>query len=155
MGRQYSEGQLRRWVSSCHDDTYWVEPSSGSTSGLPDAYLVKSGMGLWVELKAAEWSRGECRFNLRASQKQVLKSFELNKIPSCVLLVVKTTAAIWAARPGPWCYNDKRLIVDGMRTNSLMMMGTLYQEKKALFDYLYEFITGSTDCLLSRIEDPN
>jgi hypothetical protein len=49
------ESDLRSWVKERTQDPFWIEPTRGSTIGVPDVYAHDSG-GVWVELK-----HGDCK----------------------------------------------------------------------------------------------
>ncbi len=45
-----TETSVREWVKARTEDPFWIEPTRGSTVGVPDTFVHDSG-GVWIELK--------------------------------------------------------------------------------------------------------
>ena len=50
MGLFKKEGDVRDWVRGRTKDPFWIEPTRGSTIGVPDTFVHDAG-GVWIELK--------------------------------------------------------------------------------------------------------
>jgi hypothetical protein len=73
-----SESDVRQWVRNRVHNVFWIEPSAGSTFGLPDCVINDGGREHWFELKIGEIvnSSGDLilRFEVRPEQKRVLRT---------------------------------------------------------------------------------
>lgn len=96
------EKDLRRWIRDNYgpDDAKWIEPSMGSTSGLPDVFFPDdTGWTVWAELKVGTTKDGELRFTVRPEQKQELRSM-VKKNMSCGIIVADLlTKVLWGFLP--------------------------------------------------------
>lgn len=80
----------------------WVEPSMGSTVGLPDCWVPMEGGQLQVhlELKAAVITTGFLRFHVRPEQRREIRSMIADKVPVGLVIGVKGTCGSFLfARP--------------------------------------------------------
>lgn len=69
-----TEVKLRRWLKKQHPNALWVEAASGSSFGVPDAYLMGVGGGaFWLELKQGRVVGGDVLFGVRPAQRQVMR----------------------------------------------------------------------------------
>jgi hypothetical protein len=53
-----SEKDVRSAVRRDLPGGYWVEPSMGSTDGIPDTFWIEDGRVTWAELKVAKARKG-------------------------------------------------------------------------------------------------
>lgn len=68
------EKDLRNWVKSRTDAPFWIEPTRGSTIGVPDAFVHDAG-GVWIELKVGVCKdRRLLKWKTRAGQYRALKT---------------------------------------------------------------------------------
>lgn len=78
-----SEADVRRWVrDQFGKSVFWIEPSMGSTFGLPDVLLAWVCQLVPIELKFAKINRaGELKVAYRANQRKMVNRFDKLSIP--------------------------------------------------------------------------
>lgn len=98
-----NEQSLRNWAKGRFAHSYWVNPSLGSTVGLPDLHCQGAGgRSLWLELKVADLSRSAFRYEVRPEQRRILKEMDSLGCLCGVLLAVKLTGKVFLVAPkGP------------------------------------------------------
>lgn len=104
------EATLRSWIKDWLMDSYWrVEPSQGSTFGLPDGFVIgPNKRTLFIELKACHLQDGRLEFGFTPAQK---RSFpKLIKQGACLTVVAAETGSnrLWLLR-GDEAFKDERM----------------------------------------------
>lgn len=114
-----TELDLRKWVTrqvrEGGGQLYWVEPSGGSSMGLPDCYVVLGrGQAVWLELKLGTRIRGkkgsvgeQVRFTIRPKQRHCIKALRAASIPVFVLVAVAETSDVVLIRQLEWVLSGK------------------------------------------------
>lgn len=93
-----SEKDVRDWVKKCTNrKARWVEPSVGSTVGLPDCW-IPMGVGrpqVHVELKHGKVTEtGRVKFTVRPSQKTEIKKMIADGVPVLFFVSINLTKII-------------------------------------------------------------
>jgi hypothetical protein len=114
-----TELDLRKWVTRQAREgggkVFWVEPSGGSSMGLPDCYVVLGpGQAVWLELKLGTRIRpkkgsdkAEVRFTIRPKQRQTIRFLRADSIPVFVLVAVAGTPDVVLIRQLEWVLAGK------------------------------------------------
>lgn len=94
-----SESDVRAHVRDVANGTArWIEPSLGSTIGLPDCWVPKQGVCVHIELKCGVLKNSELRYEVRPEQKKQLQLMKQDKVPCGLLIGVEGTEILIAAR---------------------------------------------------------
>lgn len=113
-----SEAAFRKKFARYHPSTFWVEPSLGSTMGLPDAIMAHDGQVIFAELKYDVAKKAEgLDFDLRPAQKHIIRQLHELKL-AVVVFVQLDTGGLLVCRPGEWLYTSPRKISDGIATGN-------------------------------------
>ena len=93
-----SENDLRSWVRwASFGKARWVEPSIGSTTGLPDFWVPFGGFGLstHIELKFGEIHKGSMlKYNIRTSQIREINKMLADGISVGLMVGIKDSKEI-------------------------------------------------------------
>lgn len=92
-----SEKDLREWVKfSANENDFWIEPSLGSTQGLPDLFLCYgSGISIYVELKVGKRRGDNIFFSLTMGQAITIPRMIKNGAVVKFLVAEKLSSDIW------------------------------------------------------------
>ena len=92
------ESDLRLWVrKQAGEIPWWIEPSQGSTLGIPDCCIpIGGGRVAWLELKIGEMKDGRMTYRVRPEQRRQIKTM-LEQQQSIALLVGVSGSDIVAA----------------------------------------------------------
>ena len=100
------ESNLRKiWPKMFDREVYMVEPSMGSTFGIPDSFMVVDGLMHGAELKKGELIDGVLRFKMRVSQTRTCDALLVDGASIVVVVAEVGTAKVhvlpyWVARGG-------------------------------------------------------
>jgi hypothetical protein len=99
------ESDLRKWVrEQAGDRPWWIEPSQGSTIGLPDCCVDYGARGrvVWVELKLAELrgisDRLKLDYDVRPAQRDVIGDMLFRGQSVSMLIGVKGSRMVLALK---------------------------------------------------------
>lgn len=102
-----SELDIRRTLKDhAKDKIFWIEPSAGSTMGLPDCFIASDAGAMFCELKIGILTRkGVLTFAVRREQRTTLKRMVRLKIDVRIIVGIKGTRALFMLLPdqkGDW-----------------------------------------------------
>ena len=86
------EGDVRRAVRELGGALlYWIEPSAGSTNGLPDCFYMRNGITIFMELKCGHFAKNELRFTVRPAQRRFARAALLAAVSVQFVVGVRST----------------------------------------------------------------
>lgn len=90
----------------------WVEPSIGSSYGLPDCWVAHNGHCIHLELKVGKivgalTNTPALSFELRPGQKKEIRKMVADGLKVGLLVGLIQTEAMWFIRPCPEMYEGK------------------------------------------------
>jgi len=90
-----SEGDVRQWLRARFGmGLLWIEPSAGSTFGIPDSLLlIGDGRTIFIEAKLAV-GKGPFRFKVRAGQRLLFKRLMMLRQPVLFAIGIKGTSEV-------------------------------------------------------------
>lgn len=109
-----TESDLRRWLRVRFGSRlFWVEPSAGSTFGVPDCFLALDGQAIFLEAKLAVIMKRDdvVKFNVRPEQRRVITRMMEWDLVVLGVVAVKGTPDVHVFWPDEG-FLDGRLKVD-------------------------------------------
>jgi len=93
-----SENDMRKLVRDAIGSVYWIEPASGSTPGLPDAFVVGSFRCVFLELKLLKNVGGRWLTSFTKEQRKTLPQLVRDGADIMLVLGFKGTDDVGVGR---------------------------------------------------------
>jgi hypothetical protein len=122
----HTEMAVREWLSKRVKHIFWVEPASGSSPGIPDAYVVERGKGIWLELKlgVVKTKKGtnqpeRVAFTVRPEQRRLIRKFREEGIDCAFIVALSGTRDVLLVEANEETLRGTLTIKDNVRAHYL------------------------------------